>query len=548
MGKYWPLLGAFIVLGLTTFGVVFRSLQQNDNHFVYAIDDAYIHMAVAKNFAQSGVWGVTRYEFSSSTSSLAWPLLIAAVFRVTGPHELTPLVLNIILAAAIVIVSYFMMGRYNLRGSMIFAILVTMMLLTPFPVIIFTGMEHTLQLLISLLFVFTATQILEKDQAIISKYSRMAWFLIILTILVTSARFEGVFLVAMVCGLFVLRRKIFFSVLLGFASLIPIIGFGLISLANGWYWLPNSVLLKANTPDLHSMRAFLKYFSGWDILYKVTHTNPHMGTTILVAAILLVFLVRRNNNSIWYQPALMLGIFIGASLLQVQFASTGWFYRYEAYLIALGILAIGVGGILVYRSVAQNAVFRIYDHWIYYPTVIIIALLIMWPLLHRGFRAITETPRATTNIYQNHYQMGLFLKKYYPSAYVAATGIGAITFMTDVHLVDLGGLGSLETAQAALENFYNADWLEQHLQLRQIQIGVIQENDPLFRINGGDIPSSWVRVGQWTYTNDVVGGDTTVSFFAIDPGEADTLTRNLRLFASELPEQIIQAGSYIEGN
>ena len=41
-------------------------------------------MAVARNLAEHGVWGVTRYEFTSSTSSLAWPLLLAAADLVVG--------------------------------------------------------------------------------------------------------------------------------------------------------------------------------------------------------------------------------------------------------------------------------------------------------------------------------------------------------------------------------------------------------------------------------------------------------------------------------
>jgi hypothetical protein len=41
----------------------------NGGSFTYALDDAYIHLAMAKNFPL-GVWGTTRYEFSSSSSSL----------------------------------------------------------------------------------------------------------------------------------------------------------------------------------------------------------------------------------------------------------------------------------------------------------------------------------------------------------------------------------------------------------------------------------------------------------------------------------------------
>ena len=67
---------------------------------MYALDDAYIHMAVARSLARHGVWGVTPYAFTSSTSSLAWPLLLALADLVVGVRAATPLVLNLAFAVA----------------------------------------------------------------------------------------------------------------------------------------------------------------------------------------------------------------------------------------------------------------------------------------------------------------------------------------------------------------------------------------------------------------------------------------------------------------
>ena len=49
------------------------------NELVYPLDDAYIHMAISKNLQQHGVWGVTRHQFSSTSSSILFTLLFSAM-------------------------------------------------------------------------------------------------------------------------------------------------------------------------------------------------------------------------------------------------------------------------------------------------------------------------------------------------------------------------------------------------------------------------------------------------------------------------------------
>src|SRR5712675_82827 len=94
---HWPLVAAIVVLFATTAVLVVLSVKQNDGHFVYALDDTYIHMSIARNFARYGVWGVTRYEFSSSSSSLLWTLLLSAIYLVTT-STWVPLILDLVFA------------------------------------------------------------------------------------------------------------------------------------------------------------------------------------------------------------------------------------------------------------------------------------------------------------------------------------------------------------------------------------------------------------------------------------------------------------------
>jgi len=93
-----PVATALALLVAIYVGLLAVSVVRNDGHLVYALDDAYIHMAMAKNLATHGVWGVTPNGFTSSSSSPLWVLLLAVSYRLLGVTHLVPLLLNAIFA------------------------------------------------------------------------------------------------------------------------------------------------------------------------------------------------------------------------------------------------------------------------------------------------------------------------------------------------------------------------------------------------------------------------------------------------------------------
>ncbi len=156
--RHFPLFVALTFFWSLVVGITLSILRQNDNHLVYAIDDAYIHLAVAKNLAQHGVWGVTPYEFSSSSSSLLWTLLLTTLSLFFGANELLPLILNVIFGSLIVVLVYFNISRYKVSNFYKSLTLLAVIILTPLLPLIFSGMEHVLQSLISVGFCFTFGQ------------------------------------------------------------------------------------------------------------------------------------------------------------------------------------------------------------------------------------------------------------------------------------------------------------------------------------------------------------------------------------------------------
>ncbi|HVD77156.1 MAG TPA: hypothetical protein VNH43_06075, partial [Vicinamibacteria bacterium] len=81
-----PVTIALSILLVAVGALVAWSWRHCAGHLVYALDDAYIHMAMARNLAEHGVFGVTRYGFTSSSSSPLWTLLLAGLFKLLGPR------------------------------------------------------------------------------------------------------------------------------------------------------------------------------------------------------------------------------------------------------------------------------------------------------------------------------------------------------------------------------------------------------------------------------------------------------------------------------
>src|SRR5215207_5943541 len=97
---HYPVAVVVIALWGAVFLIAGKSMSVLHGHLSYELDDTYIHMAVARNLAEHGVWGVTRYEFTPVSSSLIWPILLASIYWVFGAIESVPLILNLIFATA----------------------------------------------------------------------------------------------------------------------------------------------------------------------------------------------------------------------------------------------------------------------------------------------------------------------------------------------------------------------------------------------------------------------------------------------------------------
>jgi hypothetical protein len=479
---------------------------------VYALDDAYIHMAVARSLARHGVWGVTPYEFTSSTSSLAWPLLLALADLVAGVREATPLVLNLLCAGGAVL-----LADRLLRGAPVglrAVALIAFVFFTPLPTLVLSGMEHTLHIA-AVFWLLDRVRAAEEDAA---ETTRALVLLAVASAVAASARYESLFLIAPAAVLLWIdrRRRAAFTAVV--AAVIPLVVYAAVSVAHGWPPLPNSLLLKRATFEGSGAAAILDRFGG-HALHALAEA-PHL--LVLLVAVLVLSSLRPAPAVVRRWDA----IFAIGTLLHLQLAALGWLFRYEAYLVAIGV-------VLVARHLAEPPAEAAAFGTAARAALTVAVLVAAAPLVTRAAQAADQTPRAVKNIYEQQYQMGLFLHGLPAGSTVMANDIGAIAYLADVRLIDLYGLATRETARARREG------LVDRALLARLAAPVPPAAVVIYRSWFADaIPSEWIQVGTWKVPEEVVVADRTVSFYATRPADAALLARELADFEDRLPPTV----------
>ena len=533
----WPELLATLLFLASSGLLIWQVKAREGGRFVYTIDDGYFHMAVAKNLLHHGIWGTSALAgFSSGTSSLLWPLLLAACFALFGIHEYWSLVLNLLAGVGLLFYAGRLIRRTTGSAVLSFLVLVGLIGLTPLFVVASTGMEHCLQALLTLILVDQAARLLTADaQRLDSRWAEVA--LCVVGMLLVMTRYEGLFVVAPVGLLLLCQRRWRLAILLGIAVAAPITLYGLVAVSKGWYFLPNSLLLKGNVQTVHTFAEFLVYIRRW---YAVLSITPYVSSLVTAVTVALVASFQRRW-SLWSYPALFLFITLLTTVEHLQYAALGWFFRYEAYLIVLGVVGVGVA--LGYESPSLG-----WRYWLsaqmlpYYAGVALLAVLFGVPFWDRSADGFGRTVQASYNVYEQQYQMGRFVRRFYKDRGVAANDVGAISFLGEVNLLDLYGLCDIDVLRARRAHTISNETIRELCKKHHVELVVgYPEWSHMY---GGTLPE-WIPVGQWIIPNNVIVANIGVTFYAANSSLVPGLIRELQEFGATMPKDITQTGLYL---
>ncbi len=314
------------------------------------LDDPYTHLAIAKNVLAHGVWGVTRHEFSSTSSSPLWTWLLVGWGRVAGLDELAPLWLNAAFSvAAIGLVFWFLCG--SPIGWRAFALgLATAVFACSLPALTVAGMEHTLHAVVGFVFVVMAADELAAPAGSVRRVGsrRLAG----LAGALVFARYEGLFAV------FVVSRAVAAAtegarlgrdrrLRLGADRAVRRLGgaarLALLSRLGAAQALPRP------TWDAEGLADSAKAIH----IFLTTATVP----VLLAVAAAALLAERRKRGVAWDRNGYLLVLFVATCLLHVVFAKTGWYFRYEAYLVFWAVLvgAVEIPRVWALRAEARRA-------------------------------------------------------------------------------------------------------------------------------------------------------------------------------------------------
>jgi hypothetical protein len=525
----WPLAASIATLWVLTAIEVLLALSRNRGQFIYGLDDAYIHMTIARNLATHGVWGLTPKHFAPASSGPLWTILIAGCYLVFGVNQYTPLILNLIVATAFLGWAHVMLTRAGLTPPAIFATLIAIVILTPLPGLIVTGQEHVLHAMLTVIFLDHAGERLCKT----ATPRRSTVLLLALAPLVGFVRYEGLFLIGTAAALFLMAGEIGLGLALAAAGAAPALAMGAISVAKGGYFLPSSVLIKSG-----SANGIARFLNNWE---SNVHSGPHIvALAILAAGAMLIALISLPRKKWTTNPTIAKTLLLLAILTAHLIFALIHFFRYDAYLVSASIYVLALNWVAPWSSRLRSRVWRAPSMRLVGGVCISLTALM---LILRGAWIFVRTPTACHNIYSQQYQMAQVIKRCYTGQPVALNDVGLVNYTADIRLLDLAGLANVEVARAILKRNLGPAEISRLASNAGTKIAVLFPNWFDGTVNG-PLPSSWTKVASWTVPNHWMLGGNTVVFYAVDPAEAPGLSACLEGYRPNLPPEVAVANMW----
>jgi hypothetical protein len=476
-------------------------LRLNDGVFTFALDDPYIHMAVARSIAHAH-YGLNAVEAASPSSSIAYPLLLAPIVWL-GPFA--TLLLAAVPACAFVWQLHAWLERErNLSAWHATAITALIAVGIDLVGLVFMGMETPLQIWLCFLVCRGMGRIVD------SRLPGQAFWVAVIA--GPMIRYEALALTVAALALDAWRTlRIGRDLVVLATALVPLVLFSVWLTASGLSWLPDSVLLKAvlyGSPAGGRIHAFVANGIG-----NLT-TAP--GALLAAATLAVVIGAARRDGPV---AAGVVAIFV--LIAQLVAGQLGWFGRYEAWsLLALMLLAL----------IAWSPIRDRLDSMSRLGQAMVVGCLIL--LFAAPLRAAATTPAAAHGFYGQQLQMARIVRDLGIKR-VAVGDVGLVAWSNPgVHVLDLTGLASHDVALRRQCCGVDSQWL---------QATAARHGVEMVMLYGEMVPEGvpgWGRLAQLTFAgrNVRLGGEVVTIY--VTPLATDQAGLRRHLSAMVFPADV----------
>ncbi|GDX82724.1 hypothetical protein LBMAG42_45350 [Deltaproteobacteria bacterium] len=478
-------------LSLAGLAVLLRSTVATCGEWIFPLDDAYIHLGLARSLVESGTWGVNPGEFASASSSPAWTALMALSLLVAGPSPVVALVGNAVALGIVCFAAAAFLRDAGASSRAAGATLLALVVAVPLPFLAGLGMEHVLHLGL----------VLALLRAVEAPATRTNVTLVaMLAAAATLTRYETTFVVV---GLTIANgpRAWRPSLAAVAGSGCAILGFGAFSLSQAGDFLPNPILKKAWVAR--------QWAAG---LREACADGQALLALMLAISLLLAFGLDNRSR----RRAVT---FLVAAAAQLLFGRIGWLYRYEAWLIGLGVLVLVPALARRFRSG---------------PAIVAIWILglVLPDLGARTTAAWSSFVPGARFTLDADVTVARWIAADWPGVPVAVHDLGAAAFYTDNPLVDLAGLGTDSIARLHREGGLAAETLAP----------ILDEHHIVFAVAGPDWmdgarPPAFREAARLVVPHPVFPGSFDIVIWSRH-GDVVGLGSSLRSVAGHWPDRV----------
>jgi len=445
----------------------------------FAMDDAWIHMAVARNFLEGNGWGVVPDRALSVSTSPTWTLLVALFYYVLRDPVVAILTLSFLSMVGAIVFCYYLVRELTENALLgLFACLVLM-----FSPVVLWGMASGMELplvLCSLLGTFYLYYSADADSKVrlyivpvalaISAITRPELFVLIPLALADTFR---VLYLKVSIG----RKSAFRTVVIQSLIILAVLSpYFLFNKLNGGYLFPTTYYAKTLIRGV-GISAALKSGDS-DAILESLIKSPMEQTQDVVDLFL-------NNNMVLFflimigffgfcratgRRASRRGVLIVAAMLVLPYvmgmsapsrAMSNHADRYFVIFPAMGVVLASVGLDLLYRLGRQRIVVAL---------CVLLVLIAPWWTTYETIKLLVSDVHSTEKMYRPIAEwINTNIK---PEAVLAVNDIGVIAYFSNRDLIDVMGLASPEIWPAIVRtpggkiNFEN---MKKYLRERKVE-------------------------------------------------------------------------------